>query len=114
MELREPIEIEHKDYILFKECLSWGGSLKKLANDYTNLIKLKGDLDYTKYRESYQEHTDKEQYYCDFDVLILCQFSMWYESQYLKNGIFPKTTTGALRLLIKKDIGQELETTYKG
>lgn len=112
-ELREPVEIEHKGYILFKECLSWGGSLKKLANDYTNLIKLKGDLDYSIYRESYKEHTDKEQYYCDFDVLILCQFSMWYESQYLQNGIFPKTTTGALRLLIKKDIGQELETTYK-
>lgn len=112
-ELREPVEIEHKNYILFKECLSWGGSLKKLANDYTDLIKLKGDLDYSVYRETYKEHNEKEQFYCDFDVLILSQFSMWYENQYLKNGLFPKTTTGALRLLIKKDIGKDLEKTYK-
>lgn len=112
-ELREPVEIEHKNYILFKECLSWGGSLKKLANDYTNLIKLKGDLDYSIYRESYKVHTQKEQFYCDFDVLILAQFSQWYEKQYLINGLFPKTTTGALRLLIKKDMEKDINKIYK-
>lgn len=112
-ELREPIEIVHKDYIIFKECLSWGGSLKKLANDYTDLIKLKGDLDYSVYRETYKEHTEKEQYYCDFDVLILAQFSMWYDKQYLINGMFPKTTTGALRLLIKREIGNDFDVICK-
>lgn len=112
-ELREPVEIEHKDYIVFKECLSWGGSLKKLSNDYTNLIKLKGDLDYNVYRESYKEHNEKEQYYCDFDVLILSQFAQWFESEYLVNGMNPKTTTGALRLLIKNEIGKDIQTVYK-
>lgn len=101
-EEREPVEIEHNNYILFKECLSWGGSLKKLAQDYTELVKLKGDLDYTKHRETYKEHTRREQRYCDFDVLILCQFLKWFENQYLKRGQFPKTTTGANRLNMRE------------
>lgn len=111
-EEREPIEILHNDFILFKECLSWGKSLAKLAKDYTNLVKLKGDLDYAKYRETYKNHTRKEQRYCDFDVLILLQFSMWFEKQYLVKEQFPKTVTGANRLLMKNEI-LDIEKIYK-
>lgn len=78
-EKREPIEIEHNDFIILKECLSWGGSLNKLAQDYTDLIKLKGDLDYSIYRESYYDFTQESEWqYIDFDVLTLTHFAIWY------------------------------------
>lgn len=74
-EEREPVEITHNDFIILKECLSWGGSLEKLAKDYTPLRKLKGDLDYSVYRESYDEFTSEQEWrYIDFDVLILSEF----------------------------------------
>jgi len=78
-EKREPVEIEHNEFIILKECLSWGGSLDKLAKDYTDLVKLKGDLDYSIYRESYYDFTqESEWHYIDFDVLTLTHFAHWY------------------------------------
>lgn len=84
-EKREPIEIEHDEFIILKECLSWGGSLEKLAQDYTDLIKLKGDLDYSIYRESYYNFTEEHEWqYIDFDVLTLTHFGEWYYKTFSK------------------------------
>lgn len=103
-ERREPITIEHDNFIIFKECLSWGGSLKKLANDYTDLIKLTGDLDYSVYRESYTDFKyDNEFKYCDFDVLILSHFSIWFFNTYYKLGYNPVTVQSVLRQKMKND-----------
>lgn len=97
-ELREPIMIEHDNFIQFRECLSWGGSLKKLAEDYTELRKLSGDLDYSIYRESARDFKNKREWaYCDFDVLILYQFSKWYFETYIHNNFIPVTIQSALR-----------------
>lgn len=98
-EIREPIEIEHNEFIILKECLSWGGSLKKLASDYTDLIKLKGDLDFSVYRENYREFTKREEWqYIDFDVLTLSHFGRWYFRQYVNaNHSKPVTIQSAIR-----------------
>lgn len=97
-ELREPIMIEHDEFIQFRECLSWGGSLKKLAEDYTDLRKLSGDLNYSIYRESARDFKHKREWaYCDFDVLILSQFSKWYFNTYIHANFVPLTIQSALR-----------------
>lgn len=98
-EEREPVEITHNDFIILKECLSWGGSLEKLAKDYTPLRKLKGDLDYSIYRESYDEFTSEQEWrYIDFDVLILSEFGKWYFKTYvIGNKTKPVTIQSAIR-----------------
>jgi len=98
-EIREPMEIEHNDFVIFKECLSWGGSLNKLAEDYTDIIKLKGDLDFSVYRENYREFkTRKEWQYIDFDVLTLSHFGVWYFNQYVNaTHTKPVTIQSAIR-----------------
>lgn len=99
-EKREPIEIEHNDFIILKECLSWGGSLEKLAHDYTDIVKLKGDLDYSIYRESYYDFTqDEEWQYIDFDVLTLTHFARWYFNEFSRGSrmIKPITIQSSIR-----------------
>lgn len=102
-ELRQPVEIEHDGFVIFKECLSWGGSLAKLASDYCKIPKLKGDLDYSIYRESYKDFTSPREWaYIDFDVLILTQFARWFNDTYLKALHFkPVTITQALNRRIQ-------------
>lgn len=79
-----PMYFVANDNFRFLECISWGGSLGGLAKTYTNLVKLKGDLDFTIYRESYKDFTKNEEwYYICFDVLILSQFARWYYDNYL-------------------------------
>lgn len=106
-EKREPVYIEHDDFIQFRECLSWGRSLSKLAEDYTSLRKLKGDLDYSIYRESFNDFTNEEEWlYCDLDVLILSHFSEWFFENYLNNRINPVTIQSFLRIESRREIGR--------
>lgn len=108
-ELREPVYIEHDGFVVFKEALSWGGSLKKLANDYTRLRKMSGDLDYSILRTPLNcKLTGKEKMYCYMDVLILSEFAKWFYKEYLvNNGIIPLTVASALRNEVKKRIGRD-------
>lgn len=79
-----PMYFVAQEHFRFLECISWGGSLQGLAKTYTNLVKLKGDLDFSIYRESYKDFTkDEEWHYICFDVLILSQFATWYYENYL-------------------------------
>ena len=104
-EEREPIYIEHDNFIVFRECLSWGGSLEKLAKDYTCLKKLKGDLDFTKLRTPLNSNlTNKELMYCYLDVLILTEFSKWFFATSFNNKMNPITIQGAIRIKIKQSI----------
>lgn len=108
---REPIYVEHDNFLVFRECLSFGGSLQKLAKEYTNLKKFKGDLDYSIYRKSdetniYPPMNHKEQLYCDFDVLILAEFSKWMFSEYFSKHINPLTIQATLREKVKSYVKQ--------
>lgn len=110
-DVREPIMVEHNEFIQFRECLSWGKGLSKLAQDYTDLSKLTGDIDYSKYRESYRDFTNEREWaYIDFDVLILAQFSKWFFKTYIHNNLCPVTIQSALRnKMIQIADGQSLK-----
>lgn len=107
-EIREPIYIEHDNFFQFRECLTFGGSLEKLAKDYTNLIKLKGDLDYTIYRNSYHDFKFKREIeYCAFDVLILSRFSQYMFNNFFNKHKNPLTVQSVLRDKMKDFIGDK-------
>lgn len=101
---REPIYIEHNNFIVFRECLSWGGSLSKLADDYTCLKKLKGDLDFSILRTPKSKIDNKGLMYCYMDVLILTEFSKWFFAEYFEKRKNPITVQGAIRINIKHSI----------
>lgn len=89
--------------IMFQDCLQIsGGSLAKLAEDYTTTQKLKGDLDYDEKRNSVTPMTEQELHYCYNDVAILSEWHKYYYNHYKKEGFAPMTVTGILRHEVKK------------
>lgn len=107
-EMRQPLTIEHDNFIVFIDTMAiTQGSLKKLAETYTNTQKCAGDLDYSKMRFSdangYTPLTDLELSYCHNDVLILAEFMRYYNDTYLVNGKRPMTATGILNEEIKEE-----------
>lgn len=89
----------YSDGIEFRDCLAVSqGSLAYLAKCWTNTQKLKGDLDYSILRNSKTPLTEKEDCYCDNDVIILSEFSEKIFSQYLiPQRYIPFTSTAILR-----------------
>lgn len=77
-------------------------SLEKLAKDYTRTQKLKGDLDYTIKRNHMSILNEKEECYCDNDVIILCEYMQWVWDNLLEDEQIPLTATGILRNDVKK------------
>lgn len=98
-----PMYIELDNSFRVLECISWGGSLSGVAKTYTSLVKLKGDLDFSIYRESWKDFTkDEEYHYICFDVLILSEFAEYYFNTYLKPMKFtPLSLQNYLRKLIE-------------
>lgn len=91
-----------RSYIFFQDCLQIsGGSLAKLAEDYTTTKKRIGDLDYDKKRNSLTHLTDLELSYCYDDVAILSEWHDYYYKTYSKQGYAPLTLTGILRHEVK-------------
>ena len=95
---RNPL-FAYSDGIEFRDCLAVSqGSLAYLAKCWTNTKKLKGDLDYSILRNSKTPLTEKEECYCDNDVIILSEFSEKIFSQYLiPQRYIPFTSTAILR-----------------
>ena len=91
--------------IEFREALSISqGGLDYLAKTWTNTQKLKdeetgeSDLDYSLPRNSKTPLTDKEECYCDNDVIILSEFSERIFNEYIREKKYiPVTSTGILR-----------------
>lgn len=88
--------------IMFQDCLQiTGGSLAKLAEDYTTTQKRSGDLDYEEKRNSLTPLTAEELHYCYDDVAILSEWHSYYYQTYSKLGYAPMTVTGILRHEVK-------------
>ena len=77
----------------------------RLQKNYTDVKKLKGDLDYSKVRTHLTEMTEKEIGYCERDVEILVQLAeKWIYTHYMgKNPRMPLTKTGIVRDAIKRE-----------
>lgn len=111
-EERDPLVVELSNTIVLREVIGlFGSSLAQIAKNYTDITKLKGDLDYSKVRTHLTEMTEKEIGYCERDVEILVQLAeKWIYTHYMgKNPRMPLTKTGIVRDAIKREYGKKLK-----
>jgi hypothetical protein len=108
---REPLRMLVGKSLYFVECLGlFGNSLANIADNYTTLKKLKGDLDHSLIRNSLTPLKDYEQDYCENDVQILVQLGNYiFKNFFCKKEKFPLTSTARIRNNIKKRIGKKLK-----
>lgn len=115
---RQPI-YAYSSGIEFRDALAISqGSLEYLAKSWTETQKMKGDLDYLKRRNSKTPLTEKEEQYCDNDVVILSEFSEKIFKDYIKaQRYIPLTATGILRHDTRKkaieESGMSKEALYE-
>lgn len=90
--------------IEFHEALAISqGNLAYLAKTYCKTQKAVGDLDYTIIRNYDTPLTEKEEGYCDNDVIPLAEFSQYiFKNHIEKSRFFPLTSTSILRHELKK------------
>lgn len=76
-------------------------SLAATGKDYCTTQKLKGDLDYSKMRNSMTPLTDNEMGYCRNDVIVGAEYMRWYIDAYVKQcKLVPITKTGLVRAAV--------------
>lgn len=109
-----PLSIIINNTIELRECIGlFGNSLEKIAKNFTETKKLKGDLDYNKIRVSSTPLTEKEQQYCYNDVKILDELSYKAHDMYTKNKLkIPLTNTGIVRQDMRKELGGKISYEY--
>ena len=112
-EQRQPIICEVDECIEFRDCLQiTGGSLKSLAEDFCTTQKMSGDLDFSIMRnyEDGKHLNEKEEKYCENDVVILSEFSKYIFDQYIKKEKYvPLTKTGLLRKAVKDGVTYDIK-----
>lgn len=86
--------IEFRDSLVLSGC-----SLKETAKHYTKTQKMVGDLDYSKYRNSYTVLDDKEIQYCINDAIICKEYADYILEEYWDK--VPMTKTGIVRQIGK-------------
>lgn len=115
-EQRNPLMVEIKDTIVFREVIGlFGSSLAQIAKNYCGVEKLVGDLDYDKIRVSETEMTQEEINYCirDVEILSILARKHVYENYMGKNPRLPWTQTGIVRDAIKRALGKNLSSERK-
>lgn len=102
--------------LVYREALSLSGigGLQQLAKQYTITKKAKGDLDYTKLRNSHTPLTPIETGYCIADVAILSEwgeycFNRWIDISKKYDKKIPLTATGICRQAVKDAAGDDLD-----
>ena len=80
-----------------------GLSLAKASEQYTEVKKAKGDLDYNILRSpiSARNMTEREKYYCEMDIICLYNIIKFYRNKYGSIYSIPKTQTGEMRRALK-------------
>lgn len=102
----KPLKITHDDCIDFQDILPVsGGSLAYVGRIFCNTQKCVNDLDYAIPRNNLTKLSKKELSYCDNDVLIGAEWSMYYFDTYIKGGCgyasAPLTIQSVIRRKIK-------------
>lgn len=86
-------------------------SLEKIGKDYCTTQKKKGDLDYTRQRNSFTPITDKELGYIVNDVVVGAEYLTFIHNRYtVHNKKIPLTSTGFIRQIIKDEAYKVDET----
>lgn len=103
VDAHEPLKAR-TDRVEFRECLmiSGQGGLQNLAKNYTRTQKAKGDLDFTKIRNSMTPLDNTERGYTWTDVEILSEWGDYIWENFADKGLqIPLTATGIVRSHIK-------------
>lgn len=103
VDAHEPLKAR-TDRVEFRECLSISGQggLQNLAKNYTKTQKAKGDLDFTKPRNSMTPLDDTERGYTWADVEILSEWGDYIWENFADKGLqIPLTATGIVRSHIR-------------
>ena len=107
-ESRQPL-FARSGGIEFHEALAISqGNLAYLAKTYCKTQKAVGDLDYSIVRNYETPLTEKENGYCDNDVIPLAEFSQYiFKNHIEKDRFFPLTSTSILRHELKRRAKKE-------
>lgn len=102
---RHPMKFTINDNIIFLDSyLLTGFNLSKIADVYTNIHKLVGELDYSKIRLPITTMSEQELEYCINDVQILSKYAEYYEKNYLTIGFMPMTSTMIASRVVSKKV----------
>jgi len=104
VDTHEPLKAR-TDRVEFRECLSISGQggLMNLSKNYTRTKKAKGDLDFTKPRNSQTDLDRTEREYTWADVEILSEWGTYIFENFCDKGLsIPLTATGIVRSHIKQ------------
>lgn len=78
-------------------------SLELLANTYTDVKKVKGELDYNRLRHPLTPLHFREYYYCFYDIEVLRRFyDLEFFPNWLKKRNIPLTSTGKVRVAMRQ------------
>ena len=102
---RQPLKIDLTNGITFLDSAKiTNTSLEYLAKQYTETQKLVGDLDYSKLRSPLTTSITEEEYdYCANDVIILSEYSDYFEKTFIKDGYAPLTSTSMVRFAMRQE-----------
>lgn len=101
----KPLKITHNDCIDFHDILPVsGGSLAYVGKTFCNTQKCVNDLDYSIPRNSKTILDNKELSYCDNDVLIGCEWAMYYFKQYIDGGCGYNIAPLTIQSVIRKEL----------
>lgn len=105
-EVRKPICFTIKELNIEFRCsyMLTNLSLEKSAKNYTNVLKAKGDLDYSVIRSPLSNMTEKEKYYCEMDCVCLFEIIKHFKKEYRHLQLIPYTQTGEVRRAYKKRV----------
>ena len=100
--------IEFRDTLALSNC-----KLATLAeNEKLSVKKLEGDLDYSMIRHWKTPLTEKEIQYVKHDVIIVAEYVKKKIKEYGSIGEIPMTSTGEVRYLFRKELGQKLKKIH--
>lgn len=88
-------------YMLSAKSLS--GVSREIANDFSNIAKKDGDLNYDLVRHNKTPLTEKEMEYCAYDVLTVNAYIFTQMHLYGNITKLPLTNTGRVRRLVRKN-----------
>lgn len=105
---RNPLKVVIANKIEIREVLGlFGRNLESIADNFSSVKKLKGDLDYTLMRFSNTPLTETEKQYCENDVQILSQLGYYiFQNYFGRNMDLPLTAISELRQMVKQRMGK--------
>ena len=104
--VRKPIAFTVSEWRIEFRCayMLTGLTLERAAEQYTDVKKRAGDLDYNVARSPLTDLTETELGYCEYDIICLYKIILFYKKRYKRLRWIPYTQTGEIRKEYKKRV----------